>query len=110
MNYQHQKLSKGEWFKLSFIEQFANVGSEVERAISWKNKGNLKYSKLSFYRALELLSLTIDDPKNRFRLKEITRIYELLVDYFEGKNIYNSSDDFWKRYFYAFFYALGNKR
>ncbi len=32
MNYQHKKLAEGEWQKLSFLEQMANVGSEVLRA------------------------------------------------------------------------------
>jgi len=106
MNYQHRELAKGKWFELSLIEQLANVGSEVERAINWRNKGNAQYSRLAFERALELLGLTIDDPKNKFRLKEPTRLYELLVDYFAGYNIYGSSDKLWHNYFLAFAYAV----
>lgn len=105
MSYQHQELAKGRWFELSLIEQLANVGSEVERTINWKNKGNEQYSELAFERALELLSLTIDDPKNKFRLKEPTRLYELLVDYFAGDNSYGTSDEFLHKYFLAFVYA-----
>ena len=105
MSYQHQQLAEGKWFQLSLIEQLANVGSEIERAINWKNKGREQYSKQAFERALELLSLTIDDPKNKFRLKEPTRLYELLVDYFAGENHYGSSDRLWSRYFLAFAYA-----
>lgn len=106
MSYQHQELAKGRWFELSLIEQLANVGSEVERAINWKDKGNAQYSQLAFERALELLSLTIDDPKNKFRLKEPTRLYELLVDYFAGDNSFGSSDKLWHNYFLAFAYAV----
>lgn len=105
MSYRHQQLAKGRWFELSLIEQLANVGSEVERAIEQKKKGNTKYSQLAFERALELLSLTVDDPKNRFRLKEPLRLYELLVDYFAGDNSYGSSDQLWHNYFSAFAYA-----
>lgn len=110
MSYQHQRLAKGRWFELSLAEQLANVGSEVERVINWRNKGNVQYSQLAFERTLELLSLTIDDPKNRFRLKEPTRLYELLVDYFVGDNIYGSSDEFLHKYFLAFAYAARSGR
>lgn len=106
MSYQHQQLAKGKWFELSLVEQLANVGSEVERAIKWRNKGNRQYSRLAFERALELLSLTIDDPKNKFRLKEPTRLYELLVDHFAGDNFYGSSEELWHNYFLAFAYAV----
>jgi hypothetical protein len=82
------------------------VGSEVERAINWKNKDNRQYSQMAFERALELLSLTIDDPKNKSRLKEPTRLYELLVDYFVGDNSFGSSDKLWHNYFLAFAYAV----
>ena len=53
MNYQHQQLAEGRWNKLSFLEQMANVGSEVERTLRWKEKGNSRYSQLAFFRALE---------------------------------------------------------
>ena len=106
MNYQHQQLAKGEWFTLSLVQQLAHVGSEVERAINWKNKDNRQYSQMAFERALELLSLTKDDPKNKLRLKEPTRLYELLADYFAGDNSFGFSDEFWRSYFLAFAYAV----
>lgn len=103
MNYQHKDLAFDRWFKLSLIEQMANIGSEVERMIKWKTK-NPSYAKLAFERALELLDLTIADPKNRKRLKEITRTREILVDYFFDNN-YRSTEKSWRNYFYAFNYA-----
>lgn len=105
MNYQHKQLAEGRWLKLSLIEQLANVGTEVGRAINWREKNNKDYSNKAFERALELLELTIDDTKNRFRLKELTRVYEALVDYFIGDNQYASSDKLWQKYFHAFNYA-----
>ena len=104
MNLQHKKLASGDWNKLTLIKQMANVGSEVERTISWKNKGNLEYSKMAFVRTLELLDLTIICDKNRKRLKELTRVREALVDYFEGDNQFSSSDKLWQKYFFAFNY------
>lgn len=110
MNYQHENLAAGRWLELHFMEQMANIGSEVGRAISWKNKSNNKYSRKAFYRALELLSLTIDDISNKSRLKELTRLYEILVDYFAGKNQYSSSDKLWNNYFQPFNYAAAMER
>ena len=106
MNIQHTKLQNGGWQKLSLMEQLANVGSEVERAIKWKNKNNSKYSQLAFFRALELLDYSLADRKNISRLSEITRLREILVDYFFGVNIYASTDEKWQRYFYSFTFAV----
>lgn len=105
MSIVHKKLANDGWHHLTLLEQMANIGSEVYRAINWKNKGNLEYSNLAFYRALELIDLTIADTKNAGRLKEILRMREFLVDYFAGENIYLSDNKFWENYFYSFNYA-----
>jgi hypothetical protein len=105
---QHKQLSEGRWFSLTFFEQMANIGSEVERAISWKNK-NKDFSNKAVDRALELLFLSIDDKKNVLRLKELGRVYESVGDYFYGDNIFKSSDLLWRKYFYNFAYAVRNK-
>jgi len=104
MNFQHKQLAEKNWVKLSFCQQMANVGSEVERAIKWTAKDNLNCSRLSFERALELLGLTIDGAK-KSRLKELTRLREVLIDYFVYENIYRSSAKKWHNYFYGFNYA-----
>ncbi len=109
MSYQHRELAGGRWNKLSLLEQMANVGSEVERAISWRGKDR-RYSRMAAERALELVSLTIADSRNQSGgLKELTRLYELLVDYFFGDNRYGSSDKSWRNYFYAFNFAARRK-
>ena len=105
MRFQHKKLASGRWKKLSFFEQMANIGSEVERTISWKEKGNNEYSKHALERGFELLYLTIDDKKNKERLKELTRLREVLIDYFYCDNQFSSTSELWKKYFYAFSYA-----
>jgi hypothetical protein len=79
MSVQHQELAAGRWLRLSLVEQLANVGSEVERAIRWRGKGNAAYGQRALERALELLDLTIADEKNRLRLKELTRLREALA-------------------------------
>ncbi len=108
MNYQHSQLAAGRWFKLSLVEQLANIGSEVERTIIWKQKGNPDYSMQALYRAVELMILTNKDKKNQKRLKEICRLKEILLDYFIGENQYHSSDLLWRKYFYPF-YILARK-
>lgn len=105
MNYQHKDLAEGRWCSLSFFDQMANIGSEVERAIKWRTKGNLKYSQMAFERALELLDLTIADKKNIRRLRELTRLRESLVDYFAFENMYQSTSKSFQNYFYAFNFA-----
>ena len=104
MKYQHKELAFGRWTRLSFVEQMANIGAEVGRAINWRKKNENIHSIKAFERALELLELTIADKKNISRLKEICRVKEALVDYFAGDNIYASSDEKWNSYFYAFNY------
>ncbi len=106
----HKELAAGRWFELSLIEQLANVGTDVERAIRWKQKGNIEYSQQAFERALDLLDLSIADSKNRKRLKEITRTREALVDYFVYDNEYGSTDQSWHNYFFPFNYAAAIRR
>jgi len=104
MTHQHKKMASGYWNKLTLAEQMANVGSEVERTISWKKKKNNEYSRKAFERALELLALTISCKDNVKRLKELTRLRETLIDYFAGDNQFSSSDELWQNYFFAFNY------
>lgn len=109
MKYQHKNLAGGRWKKLSFFEQMANIGSEIERTIRWRIKNNPDYSRRAFERALELLSLTIDDEKNRKRLRELTRLREILADSFVFENQYQSTDKSWQKYFLAFNHAARAK-
>lgn len=102
---QHKQLAEGRWRTLSFFEQMANIGSEVERTIRWKSKGNFEYSRLAFDRALELLDFSIDAQKKPSRIKELTRVREALADHFVFNNSYNSTDGAWQRYFHAFTFA-----
>ena len=104
MNYTHKNLANGRWFEFSIIEQLANVGSEVGRAINWRAKDK-ESSKKAIERALELIDLTVEDTKNRKRLKEVLRVREALVDYFYFDNQYGSTDELWNKYFYSFAYA-----
>lgn len=106
MTYQHKELAAGRWKSLSFCEQMANIGSEVERALIWRAKNNAIYSQKAFERALELVDLTLEAVSGYARLKEIARMRESMVDYFVGTNQYGSTDASWRKYFSHFTYAV----
>jgi hypothetical protein len=108
MTVHHKELAAGRWKARSLVEQMANIGSEVERAMKWKNRGNTEYFLLAFERALELVDLTVEDEKNRHRLREVLRMREALADYFVAGNEYGSSDESWRRYFLTFAFAARN--
>lgn len=110
MSFQHKELAEGRWFQMSLMEQLGNVGSEVSRAINWKNKNNFANSQAAFMRALELIDLTILDKKNIFRLREVVRMREVLVDFFLDKNQFKSSDSSWQKYFGYFAIAARKNR
>ncbi|MBI5400283.1 hypothetical protein HZB07_06755 [Candidatus Saganbacteria bacterium] len=105
MNIQHKELAAGKWKTLTFAQQMANIGSEIDRAINWRRKKNLNYSQLAFDRGLELLDLTIDLAKKPAYLKELLRVREALADYFIFDNEYKSTENDWQDYFLAFNYA-----
>ena len=109
MTIYHKDLQE-RWHSLSLMEQLANVGSEVERALNWKEKGNTGYATLAFERALELLYYTTETIDDFYRLKELKRLREVLVDYFAGQNIYQSSARVFRNYFYGFNYAASLSR
>jgi hypothetical protein len=101
----HKDLANGRWHTFSLCEQLGNVGSDVDRAIKWKNRGNAEDCEKAIFRALELLDLTIADPKHkrtRGRLKELGRVREVFLDYFLGDNQYGYTDEALSRYFYNY--------
>jgi hypothetical protein len=103
---QHRDLAAGRWWTLSLAEQLGNVGSEVSRAARWTTR-NPELAQGALYRALELLDLTLDDPRHRrspARLREIARAREVVADFFAGPNQYQSTAASVQKYFDA--YAL----
>lgn len=109
----HKDLTPERWFKLSLMEQLANVGTDIERTINWRKRSDKTASDAAFDRAIELLDLTIADPKHKKqggRLKELCRVREALADYFLFDNEYKSSDKLWSDYFYCFNYAAALQR
>lgn len=90
------------WTSLSLTMQLANVGAEVGRTISWRRNPAYGNPQDCFFRALDLLDATINDPKNHGpALTELCRTREALVDWYT-LNSYHSSDQSWLSYFDAF--------
>ena len=102
MVYKHQQLAAGRWGQFSLMEQLANIGSEITRALNWQAKGDKEMTEKALFRGLELFDLTIKDSRWRQRLKEICRMREVVCDYFFGDNNYYSTPEFLKRYFFYF--------
>lgn len=105
MSMQHKEIAEGRWGRLSLVEQLANIGSEVERALNWRAKNNTDYTMKAVERALELIDLTLDNIVKVSHFKEITRMREAVVDYFAGTNQFMSTDKSWRNYFLHFAYA-----
>jgi hypothetical protein len=77
----HHDLASGRWFTFSIAEQLGNVGSEYERALRAKEQGDTVRFEHALARLLELLDLTIADPRWRnHRLRELCRVREVVCD------------------------------
>ena len=61
---QHRDLAAGRWWELTLAEQLGNVGSEVSRAARWTGR-NPDLATRALHRALELVDLTLADPRLR---------------------------------------------
>jgi len=110
MTHWHKDLAAGRWKQLSFIEQMAHIGSEVERALNWQAKQNPDYARQACERSLELIDLTLDTLKTYARLKEVARMREAIVDYFFGTNQFQYTAESLRSYFFNFVFAARKDR
>ena len=105
----HRELAAGRWAELSLAAQLANVGAEVGRMLRWRGRDD-HLATGAFERALELLDLTLTDPRWRGRLREIARARELLCDAAAGGREYGVTLEELDRYFLAFAVAERSHR
>jgi len=103
----HEGLASGRWYKFSFVEQMANIGSEVGRARHWLGKDKERCQG-AVDRALELFDLTLEDPRWKGRLREIGRVREVFCDAITGGKEYKSSFQDLEQYFLHF--AIASRR
>lgn len=101
MAFQHEALAESRWRELSLLEQLGNIGSEVSRALRARGRDEGFYQS-AFYRALELMDLTLHDSRWRGRLKELARAREMLCDAFSGGKEYKTKLEDLDHYFFLF--------
>ena len=91
------------WSRLSLAEQLGNIGSEVDRVIRWRGANKDEFATKALYRALDLLDLTIADPRWKGgKRREVTRVREVLCDAFIGGNDYDTPPEYLSKYFFQF--------
>ena len=97
----HTDLASGRWFKMSLSEQMGNTGSEIHRLVLSQNRDQPKFDS-ALDRALELIDLTLSDPRWKKGYKEIARVREVLCDICFGQNQYDTSLEELDDYFFQF--------
>jgi hypothetical protein len=91
------------------MEQLGNAGSEVSRALRARAGGHADRERSALERFLDLIDLTLADPRLRGRRKEICRVREIVCDYFVGENLYASTPESLDRYFMPYAKAARRK-
>ncbi len=110
MSLQHAELGDGKWDTFTLVEQLAHIGSEVNRALNWKQKNRPEIARGAFERSLELFDFTLNSRVHQNRMTEVARARECWVDYFAGTNEYVSTEASWKKYFLQFADAASRGR
>ena len=77
---------------MPFVEQMANIGSEVGRTAKWVQKAKPAMAEGAFVRALELIDLTLkygrlDSLHRGEMLKELCKVRELFCGAYEGLDV-----------------------
>lgn len=101
MSLKHAALQSGRWQELSLAEQLGNIGSEINRALMYKNEDCKRFQD-ALFRALELLDFTLADRRWRRRLKEIARVREITAAQLERDSEYGTTLEDLNRYFFQF--------
>ena len=106
---EHLESARASWAKFSLVEQMANIGSEVNRALRAK-EGNQNRYWGAVARALDLFYLTVEDPRWHGRLREILRIRELFAAAALGSDEFKTSLQDLDRYFDCFLWLARSDR
>ena len=107
----HPDLVSGRWFTFSIAEQLANVGSEYERALRAKGQGDRERFQHALARMLELMDLTIADPRwHNHRLRELCRVRGIACEQLCSENPELWARQDLKDYFLRFGILARNER
>ena len=91
------------WFELNIFEQMSNIAGEIKRFIDSRNSyanGETKTDYSGFYydKALSLIDMTAQDPKNARRLPEFEDDKEELRQLRDGEVSDEYIMDYWNQY------------
>jgi hypothetical protein len=107
----HPSLAAGRWHSLPLAEQFANIGSEVDRAIRARAQGRPDRFERAFDRALELFDLTASDPRwPVHRKRELLRAREQFCRVFYDDSAETDLAEYLSRYFLQFAVVVRRRR
>lgn len=80
----------GRWHTLSIAAQLGNIGSEISRARLAEGRSVERFDA-ACARALELVDLTLSDPRWTKRRGELGRVREVVADAILGGREYQST-------------------
>jgi hypothetical protein len=99
------------WERFTLVEQMANIGSEVERALRAREQGLQERAERAMVRALVLFDLTAASERWRgHRRREILRAREEFCRIFLDPDVPADSAAGLRRYFLAFAMAARRDR
>ena len=78
----HKDLTFDKWIKQSKQAQIMNIGAEISRAQNWQNLKQREKVKECIERALDLLDLTVQDPRWGSKLGDLLRIREAFSSFY----------------------------
>lgn len=81
---------RGRWHTLSIAAQLGNIGSEISRARLAEGRSAERFDA-ACARALELIDLTLYDPRWLKRRPELGRVREVVADAMLGGTEYEST-------------------
>jgi len=103
-------MDRERWHRLTLAQQLGNVGSELARARRGQAQGFRDRRDAALCRALELLDLTLDDPRRRGGCREIARLREVVADWYLETGEYDVSPQEIEDYCTSFtIYAAGER-
>ena len=83
MNLRHHKsLTAEKWGKFPFYQQILMIANELNRAAKSITLQDPVETRLCYERAMELTFLTIEGIKEKRKLRELCRFYEMLAALF----------------------------
>ncbi|MGH7575978.1 MAG: hypothetical protein ACREM1_12750 [Longimicrobiales bacterium] len=105
----HAGLAAGRWQTFTLVEQLANIGSEVDRAIRADRAGRMSRRDPAIDRALELFDLTAADHRWRgHRRREVLRAREEFCRLFFTDDVPAGSAEGLSKYF--LYFAIAARR